>query len=126
MSFLCFSVSSQENSLLDNSGCVSSTEKQHISSNSQNFSVEIRMPGVVPTKVSLFPKITHPLTLRTLTNNCRSIRSTVKSVVIIQKGRTEEDLQIYYKQSSTRAAFAYVHTLSHHKCFICISNPKYV
>lgn len=64
MSFLCSSLSSQENGLLDAGGCVSRIKQQHILTNSQNFSMDLRMPGVVPTKVSLFLKVTHPLALR--------------------------------------------------------------
>lgn len=50
----CFPFSSQESGLLDVGGCVSRTEQQQVSTNSQNLSVDIRMPGVVPVKVSLY------------------------------------------------------------------------
>ncbi|XP_040012984.1 peptidyl-glycine alpha-amidating monooxygenase A isoform X1 [Xiphias gladius] len=39
---------SQENVLLDPSNCVSRTEQQQVLTNSHNFSVDIRMPGVTP------------------------------------------------------------------------------
>ncbi|XP_018523411.1 peptidyl-glycine alpha-amidating monooxygenase isoform X3 [Lates calcarifer] len=39
---------SQENVLLDSNNCVSRTEQQQVLTNSHNFSVHIRMPGVTP------------------------------------------------------------------------------
>ncbi|GAA6227220.1 peptidyl-glycine alpha-amidating monooxygenase isoform X3 [Lates japonicus] len=39
---------SQENVLLDSNDCVSRTEQQQVLTNSHNFSVHIRMPGVTP------------------------------------------------------------------------------
>ncbi|XP_069370278.1 peptidyl-glycine alpha-amidating monooxygenase isoform X1 [Paralichthys olivaceus] len=39
---------SQENILLDPSGCASRTKQQQVITNPHNFSVDIRMPGVIP------------------------------------------------------------------------------
>uniref|UniRef100_A0A7N6AUN3 peptidylglycine monooxygenase n=1 Tax=Anabas testudineus TaxID=64144 RepID=A0A7N6AUN3_ANATE len=50
LAFISQGYSSQENGLLDAGGCVSRIKQQHILTNSQNFSMDLRMPGVVPTK----------------------------------------------------------------------------
>lgn len=52
--FSCFSPRSRKDFVSDPGDCVSTTRPQPVFMNSNNFSVDIRMPGVVPTEVSCF------------------------------------------------------------------------
>ncbi|XP_026154050.1 peptidyl-glycine alpha-amidating monooxygenase B isoform X1 [Mastacembelus armatus] len=51
----------QENVLLDPSTCMSRTEQPQVSANSHNFSVHIRMPGVVPAGSDTYLCIAFPV-----------------------------------------------------------------